>query len=80
MPHLDLLATFSNLPPARLVVNAHDAHPNDYAHALTADAVDEFLKQEITKRTDPDVKAPLVVEPLSHYLFSFESAAAISSH
>lgn len=47
VPHLDLLATFSNLPPAKLVVNAHDAHPNEFAHELAAKAIDEFLKREI---------------------------------
>lgn len=47
VPHLDLLPVFSNIPPAKLVVNAHDAHPNEYAHALAAQAIDEFLKREI---------------------------------
>lgn len=50
VPHLDLLATFSNLPPAKLVVNAHDAHPNEYAHKLAADAIDEFLRREMTSQ------------------------------
>lgn len=58
VPHLDLLATFSNLPPATLVVNAHDAHPNEYAHALAAEAIDEFLKRQITHRAEGDGKAP----------------------
>jgi hypothetical protein len=57
VPHLDLLATFSNLPPARLVVNAHDSHPNEYAHALAAEAIDEFLKREITPRAEGNGKA-----------------------
>lgn len=56
--HLDLLATFSNLPMAKLVVNAHDAHPNEYAHALAATAIDKFLKREITGRSEGDGKAP----------------------
>jgi hypothetical protein len=58
IPHLDLLATFSNLPPSKLVVNAHDAHPNEYAHALAAEAIDEFLKLEITNRTKINGNAP----------------------
>jgi hypothetical protein len=58
VPHLDLLATFSNLPPAKLVVNAHDAHPNEYAHALATEAIDEFLKRQITNRAEGTGKAP----------------------
>ncbi len=52
IPHLDLLATFSNVPPAKLVVNSHDAHPNEYAHALAAEAIDKFLRQHITNRVN----------------------------
>jgi lysophospholipase L1-like esterase len=48
IPHLDLFSTFSNLPASKLVVNPHDAHPNEYAHALAAAAIDEFLQREIT--------------------------------
>jgi len=47
VPHLDLLPIFSNLPPAKLVVNPHDGHPNEYAQQLAAQAIDEFLKREI---------------------------------
>jgi hypothetical protein len=48
--HLDLLPVFSNLPPAKLVVNPHDAHPNEYAHQLAAEAIDQFLKREINNQ------------------------------
>jgi hypothetical protein len=58
VPHLDLLATFSNLPPAKLVVNPHDAHPNEYAHALAAEAIDKFLTRQITNRAEGDGKMP----------------------
>jgi len=58
IPHLDLLATFSNLPPAQLVVNPHDAHPNEYAHALAAEAIEEFLQREIAQRTADDGPTP----------------------
>lgn len=51
IPHLDLLPTFSNVPPAELIVNPHDAHPNEHAHALAAAAIDEFLKREIPAST-----------------------------
>ncbi len=50
IPHLDLLSTFSNLPPSKLVVNSDDSHPNEYAHALAARAIDEFLRREISKQ------------------------------
>ncbi len=47
IPHLDLLPVFTDQPPAQLVVNSHDAHPNEFAHELAAKAIDEFLKREI---------------------------------
>jgi lysophospholipase L1-like esterase len=58
VPYLDLLPTFSHLPPSKLVANAHDAHPNEYAHALAADAIDQFLKREIPNQADVDNKPP----------------------
>jgi len=57
VPHLDLLATFSNLPPSKLVANPHDAHPNDYAHQLAAHAIDEFLTREISNKMPGDAKS-----------------------
>lgn len=62
VPHLDLLTTFSNLPPATLVVNPHDAHPNEHAHGLAAAAIDEFLKRHIRNQKESDSK-PLLTEP-----------------
>jgi hypothetical protein len=47
VPHLDLLPVFSNLPPATITVNAHDAHPNEHAHALAAEAIDRFLQEQL---------------------------------
>ena len=58
VPNLDLFSTFINVPPSKLVVNTHDAHPNEYAHALAAAAIDEFLKQEIPSPSAGDGKAP----------------------
>lgn len=49
VPHLDLLSLFSHLPPAKLVANPHDGHPNEYAHQLAAQAIDEFLKKAINQ-------------------------------
>jgi hypothetical protein len=43
VPHLDLLPTLRDELPARLVVNAADAHPNEYASALAAAAIDRWL-------------------------------------
>jgi hypothetical protein len=58
IPHLDLFATFSNLPPSKLVANPHDAHPNEYAHELAAKAIDEFLKREIVTQTNSVGRTP----------------------
>ncbi len=58
VPRLDLLATFSNIPPAKLMVNRHDAHPNEFAHALAAEAIDEFLKREIPGRAEGPATTP----------------------
>ena len=45
VPHLDLLTVYRGLPPKKLVVNRFDAHPNEYAHALAADAIGRFLQE-----------------------------------
>jgi lysophospholipase L1-like esterase len=47
VPHLDLLPVFSNLPPAGITVNAHDAHPNERAHELAAEKIDVFLREQL---------------------------------
>jgi lysophospholipase L1-like esterase len=49
VPHLDLLTVYSNLPPAQLIVNRHDPHPNEHAQALAADAIGKFLQEELAK-------------------------------
>ena len=43
VPHLDLLPVFKDLPPSKITVNRYDAHPNEYAHALAAQSIDQFL-------------------------------------
>lgn len=58
IPHLDLLPVFSNLPPSKLVVKRHDSHPNEYAHALAAEAIHEFLRRHITEPVAGDDKMP----------------------
>ncbi len=51
VPCLDLLTVYQGIPSSKLVVNRYDAHPNEYAHALAARAIDEFmLKQMAQKR------------------------------
>jgi hypothetical protein len=47
VPQLDLLATFQGIPPGELVVNRFDAHPNEHAHQLAAEAIARFLQQSV---------------------------------
>ena len=56
VPHLDLLTTFSNLPPEKLVVNRFDAHPNEFANALAAKQIDLFLRRYVN--TNDSVRSP----------------------
>jgi hypothetical protein len=44
VPHLDLLNVYQNYAPDDLVVSRFDAHPNELAHQLAADAILQFLK------------------------------------
>ena len=44
VPHLDLLSTFDGMASDDLVVNRYDAHPNEAAHAMAAEAIAEFLR------------------------------------
>jgi len=43
VPCLDLLPVFETHSPRQLTVNRLDAHPNEYAHALAAEAILKFL-------------------------------------
>ncbi len=47
VPHLDLLSIYKNLPASKLIVNKYDAHPNEFANALAARAIDQFLTGEV---------------------------------
>jgi hypothetical protein len=49
VPYLDLLSVYAGLPTARLTVNSFDAHPNEFAHALAATAIKEFLSAHLPK-------------------------------
>ena len=46
VPHLDLLPLYESIGFDALVVNEWDAHPNEYAHELTATAIQEFMERE----------------------------------
>ena len=46
VPHMDLVRVFDGIPPAKLVVNRFDAHPNAFAHHLAARNIAEFLGAE----------------------------------
>jgi len=43
VPHLDLLPVFAGLPREQITVNPYDAHPNELANALAANAMETFL-------------------------------------
>jgi len=45
VPHLDLHPVFATEPPGKITVNPYDAHPNEYAHALAAKKIDQFLTE-----------------------------------
>ena len=44
VPHLDLLPVYERLPPSQVTVNRYDAHPNEYANRLAAEAIDKWLQ------------------------------------
>lgn len=44
--HLDLLPIFEPHMGSKVTVNEYDAHPNEFAHQLAADAIDNFFRQE----------------------------------
>jgi hypothetical protein len=47
VPYLDLLPTFEAHAGENLTVNRYDAHPNERAHAIAADAIREFLESQL---------------------------------
>jgi hypothetical protein len=56
--NLDLLGAFENHDPDELVVNSHDAHPNERAHAIAAGAIARFLDAQLGA-TDPPLRGAL---------------------
>ena len=49
VPHLDLLSLYKDLPPRKLTVNPYDAHPNEYANQLAAQALEKFLPEAMSR-------------------------------
>jgi hypothetical protein len=47
VPCLDLLPTFEQHAGENLTVNRYDAHPNERAHAIAAEAIREFLESQL---------------------------------
>jgi hypothetical protein len=48
--HLDLLTVYEKYPAKQLVVNRYEAHPNEFAHRLAADAMLTLLDGVISGR------------------------------
>jgi len=63
VPHLDLLSTYSGRKPDELTVNAFDAHPNEHAHAIAADAIQSFLERELGVESEGDLSPARGREP-----------------
>ncbi|MCH7989124.1 MAG: SGNH/GDSL hydrolase family protein [Planctomycetes bacterium] len=47
VPHLDLLSVYKSNHPHEVTVNAHDAHPNERAHKMAAQAIAVFLEKNL---------------------------------
>jgi hypothetical protein len=48
VPHLDLLPVYAGFNSSALTVNAHDAHPNELANKLAAEAINRVLWPALT--------------------------------
>lgn len=46
VPHLDLLHAFDGRTPSELVIHSSDAHPNEEAHRLAAEAITRFIEEQ----------------------------------
>jgi hypothetical protein len=57
VPHLDLLSVYKDLPPRQLTVNPYDAHPNEYANELAAEALDKFLPEAMRSHKESQASA-----------------------
>lgn len=52
VPHLDLLPVYAGYKAQDLTVNAHDAHPNELADKLAAEAINRVLWPAFTNRVE----------------------------
>jgi hypothetical protein len=55
VPHLDLLPVYAGRSSSELTVNAHDAHPNELADKLAAEAIERVLWPSFTNHVQPVV-------------------------
>jgi lysophospholipase L1-like esterase len=53
VPQLDLLSVYEGLPSSQLTVNRYDAHPNERANKLAAEAIDKWLQELNATRAGP---------------------------
>jgi hypothetical protein len=53
VPHLDLLPVYRNYTSRQLTVNRYDAHPNEFASQLAAEAIGGFLSPRISTPPPP---------------------------
>ena len=49
VPHLDLLEIYDDQHPEQLVVSSRDAHPNEKAHSMAAQAISSFLDDQLNQ-------------------------------
>ena len=66
VPHLDLLEVYKSISPEKLVVDRLDAHPNEYAHALAAEAIGIFLREQMTAMPGPSTNHSNQAEVKNH--------------
>ncbi|RKX92593.1 MAG: hypothetical protein DRP84_09780 [Spirochaetes bacterium] len=43
IPYLDLLSIYEGHKASELIISRYDAHPNEYAHSLAAEAIKNFI-------------------------------------
>ena len=55
VPHLDLLGTYQGLTAEELRVNMYDAHPNERAHAMAAEAIGAFVNSHLEENPHGEV-------------------------
>jgi len=53
VPQFDLLSVYEGLPSSQVTVNRYDAHPNECANKLAAEAIDKWLQEINATRAKP---------------------------